>query len=82
MELLLTSLIDIKLELKDEIFMHLVISIFHFEISGIIKSESHPLNILFIFISLFNFQFEIEIKVNNEQFSKITHIYYTTCIPF
>ena len=45
---------------------------FHFEISGIIKSELHPLNILFILILLFNFHFEIfGIKVNNVQFSKI-----------
>ena len=45
---------------------------FHFEISGIIKSELHPLNILFILILLLNFHFEIYgIIVNNVQFSKI-----------
>ena len=51
--------------------MHLVIFVFHFEISGIIKSELHPLNILFISILSFNSHLEIGIKDNNEQFSKI-----------
>jgi len=32
---------------------------FHFEISGIIKSELHPLNILFISILSLNSHFEI-----------------------
>ena len=71
MELLLISLIEIEFELKDEILIHFSIFMLHFEISGIIKSELHPLNILFISIPSFNFHFEIGIKVNNEQFSKI-----------
>ena len=38
---------------------------FHFEISGTIKSELHPLKISFISILLLNFHFEIfGIKVN------------------
>ena len=54
------------MELKDEIFIHLEIFLLHFEISGIIKSELHPLNILLISILSFHFQFEIGIKVNND----------------
>ena len=46
----------------------------HFEISGIIKRELHPLKISFISILLLNFHFKIfGIKVNSEQFSKNTN---------
>ena len=44
------SSIEIELELKDEKLSSSGIIIFHFEISGIFISESHPLKILFIFI--------------------------------
>ena len=63
LEEFLISLIESELELKDEIFKHSGgIFIFHLEISGNIKSELHPLNILFflsILILLFNFHFVI-----------------------
>ena len=68
-ESLLISLIEIELELKDEVLKHSGLLISHFEISGIIKSELHPLNISFISIFLLNFHFEIfGIKVNNKKF--------------
>ena len=52
MESLLYSLKEIELELKDEILKHSERFILHFEISGIIMSELHPLKILFICILL------------------------------
>ena len=48
-----------------------LISIFHFDISGIIKSELHPLKIFFILTLFLNFHLEIGILDNNEQFSKV-----------
>ena len=65
-------LILLDLEFRDEVLKHSGLLMFHFEISGIIKSELHPLKISFISILLSNFHFEIfGIKVNNEQSSKI-----------
>ena len=61
MESLLMSLIEIELELKDEILSFSGNIAFHFEISGIINSELHPLKILFILILLINFHSEIGI---------------------
>ena len=78
MESFLISLLGFESVLKEEISRGSEIFIFHFEISGIIKSELHPLKILFISILLLNFHFEIfGIKVNDEQFSKILFKFYT-----
>ena len=44
-ELLLFSLIEIELEFMDEVLKHSGLLTFHFEISGINKSELHPLKI-------------------------------------
>jgi len=45
--MLLFILIEIELTVMDEILSSSVIYAFHFEISGIINNELHPLKILF-----------------------------------
>ena len=72
-ESLLISLIEIKLELENGIFISSeIFIIFHFEISGIVKSELHPLKILFILILYFEI---LDCFLMNKNEKYIIHIY-------